>query len=153
HPGVSAVIKDASSNTIAEYGLLQSTLHPKFLQGIYYAELFTENIQKTAGNDTPVFKEYSRLPGSKRDISIIVPEDVPYNRVADEILAGKDEFLIDISLFDVYLGDKIPKGKKSYSIRFYFTHFTRTFTDKEINEKVEQIIDRLKNLGISLRTA
>lgn len=92
----------------------------------------------------------SRFPYSERDLAIVVDNDVPYERVA-EIIEGFG-LVARASLFDVYSGEQIPAGMKSFAIRLIFQAPDRTLTDAEVNKVQQKILSRLESaLGATLR--
>ncbi len=93
----------------------------------------------------------SRFPYSERDLAIVVDNDVPYARVA-EIIGGFD-LVSRASLFDVYRGEQIPPGKKSFAIRLVFQASDRTLTDAEINKVQQKLLSKLESsVGATLRS-
>jgi phenylalanyl-tRNA synthetase beta chain len=58
----------------------------------------------------------------------------------------------EANIFDVYVGEQVPRGKKSLAFRITYRSLERTLTDDEVNKVQQQILDRLaKELGATLR--
>ena len=55
-------------------------------------------------------------------------------------LQSEKELLKEVSVFDVYEGDKVEQGKKSYALRFLLQSEHKTLTDKEIDKVMEKLI-------------
>ena len=92
----------------------------------------------------------SRFPFSERDLAIVVDESVTYDSVAD-IIRGF-ALVSETSLFDVYTGEQIPQGKKSFAIRLVYQASDRTLTDSEVNEVQKQLLSKLHaGVGAVLR--
>lgn len=92
----------------------------------------------------------SRFPFSERDLAIVVDESVTYESVADIIRAFA--LVSETSLFDVYTGEQIPAGKKSFAIRLVYQASDRTLTDSAVNEVQKQILLKLHaGVGAVLR--
>jgi phenylalanyl-tRNA synthetase beta chain len=131
-------------------------LHPKVTQAfelsgtVYLIELDIEKLLDKATG----LKEYraiSRFPGSSRDISLVVDEQVPYQRVADAIRSFP--LVSRVTLFDFYTGKQLPEGKKSFAVRIVYQSYERTLTDEEVSQVQEQILDRLRQeLSATLRS-
>lgn len=101
--------------------------------------------------DIAEYEPLSRFPSSERDLAIMVDESVEYARVVD-IIAGFG-LVVETSLFDVYRGEQIPRGKKSFAVRLIFQAPDRTLTDIEIQSVLDKIIGRLaSSLGAALRS-
>ena len=69
-------------------------------------------------------------------------------------LAHKTErkLLTNVNLFDVYTGDKLPKGKKSYAISFTFVDHFKTLTDKQVDKVMNKLkVQFEKQFGAELR--
>ena len=87
-----------------------------------------------------VYKEVSRFPSVRRDLAILV--DRPVGFIALKTLAEKTErkILKSVNVFDVYEGEKIPQGKKSYALSFVFQDEEKTLTDKQIDSVIQKLI-------------
>ena len=103
-------------------------------------------------NSNISFKELPKTFFVRRDFSLILDEHVEYAAIEKLGYAANKKLLKDISLFDVYEGDKLPKGKKSYAVSFMFQDEHETLKDGIIDPIMEQIRMKLKNeLGAELR--
>ena len=103
-------------------------------------------------NSSTSFKELPKTFFVRRDFSLILDEHVEYAAIEKLGYAANKKLLKDISLFDVYEGDKLPKGKKSYAVSFMFQDDNETLKDGTIDPIMEQIRMKLKKeLGAELR--
>jgi phenylalanyl-tRNA synthetase beta chain len=103
-------------------------------------------------NSSTSFKELPKTFFVRRDFSLILDEHVEYAAIEKLGYAANKKLLKDISLFDVYEGDKLPKGKKSYAVSFMFQDDNETLKDGTIDPSMEQIRMKLKKeLGAELR--
>lgn len=131
-------------------------LHPKVTQAfelsgtVYLIEIDMEKLL----DKTTRLKEYravSRFPGSSRDISLVIDEQVPYQQVAGVIRSFP--LISKVTLFDFYTGKQLPEGKKSFAVRIVYQSPERTLTDEEIDKSQEQMLDRLRQeLSATLRS-
>ena len=89
------------------------------------------------------YRPFNTLPAAKRDIAVIVPEELPMDRVLAELRTAGGELLTDAELFDVYRGDSIPAGTKSLAFALTYQPKEKTLTDKEIDKAHQKIESRL----------
>jgi phenylalanyl-tRNA synthetase beta chain len=118
------------------------------------AVLFEANLEKIASYPTPrtLFKEFSPLPVSRRDLALVVDKTLPYGRVEATVRACSISELQDVLLFDVYEGKNLPEGKRSLAIRLTFGRSDRTLLDAEVAGFVASIVAALaEKLGAVLR--
>ncbi len=87
------------------------------------------------------YQPLSRFPSSERDVAIVVDENVQYAQVADII--ADFGLVARALLFDVYVGEQVPAGKKSFAVRLVFQAPDRTLTDTEINDVLQKLLARL----------
>jgi phenylalanyl-tRNA synthetase beta chain len=117
--------------------------------------LFVLEIDAEAGLSFPERRRevsLSRFPPLERDISLVIPENVPYIDVETAIRRRAGGLLADLILFDLYAGGQIPQGKKGLSFRLVFRSLERTLDDAEVNGIIEEVLDHLrKELKIALR--
>jgi phenylalanyl-tRNA synthetase beta chain len=77
-------------------------------------------------------------------VAVVVKEEVPAQRVADEIRVAGGDLLRGLRLFDLYRGESIPPGTKSLAYALTYQADERTLTDKEVDQVHERIEDRLR---------
>ncbi len=99
------------------------------------------------------FKELPKFPSSRRDIALLVSDDVLVMQIEDAIKEKGGKILESVKLFDIYTGEKVATGFKSIAFALEFRGIENTLTDVEINEKMEKILKNLKEkLNIELRS-
>lgn len=84
-----------------------------------------------------------KFPESSRDLAIIVPKKTTYENIVNEIKKANIQLLEDISLFDIYSDDKLPKESKSIALRLIY-RANRTLTSEEVNKMHGKIIERIE---------
>ena len=150
HPGQTAAIhKDGV--LVGHVGTLHPELERKLgLNGrtlifeLLLSEISTQNI--------PEAGEISRFPANRRDIAVIVKEDVEAKKVLQLIENVGGNYLVDLNLFDVYQGNGIEAGYKSLAIAMVLQDQNKTLEEKDINDVVNRVVDTLKDeLNASLR--
>jgi len=150
HPGRCAVVQKGE-HILGYLGELHPELHQYFdLPTTAY--LFELALPELMNRQLPNYHAPSKYPSIRRDFSWVLPEQTPYQRIADcvKLLAG--DALQNLHLFDLYQGQNIEAGTKSIALALTFQLPTRTLTDIEIDQLVEKIINGLqKILGAKLR--
>jgi phenylalanyl-tRNA synthetase beta chain len=97
------------------------------------------------------YQPIPRFPSITRDIALVVDEQVTYQQVRDIIQSFP--LVSKVTLFDLYQGEQIPGGKKSFAMRVVYQSPDRTLTDEEVNQTQEQMLNRLhQGLGVTLRS-
>jgi phenylalanyl-tRNA synthetase beta chain len=131
-------------------------LHPKVAQAFELSNticLIEIDLEKLLTKIT-VTKEYQsipRFPSVSRDIALVVDEQVSYGR-AEEIIQSFP-LVTEVTLFDLYRGEQIAEGKKSFAIRIIYQSPSHTLTDEEVDQTQEQMLARLhQELGATLRS-
>jgi phenylalanyl-tRNA synthetase beta chain len=88
----------------------------------------------------------------RRDLALLIHESVTYSEIQDVAFKYGGFLLKDIDLFDVYQGENIEKGKKSYAVSFILQDKEKTLKDKEIDKVMNKLIKGFeKNLGAEIR--
>ncbi len=108
---------------------------------VYYADLNWNYLLDKSQYSKVSFTELPKFPSVHRDLAMLVSEDMKFEAIEKIAKAESKKILQEISLFDVYKGDKIEKGRKSYAVSFVFQNPGKTLTDEEI----EKIMNRLMN--------
>ena len=142
HPGQSAMI--SVNNDIV--GLI-GKVHPEITkEDVFVMEI---NLDKLLAKKTGKmkYKEISKYPTVKKDISIVVDKNITSNEIAVAIKKSAGSLLLNTEVFDVYTGKGIEEGKKSLAYSLTFGTNDRTLTDEEINKVLEKIIERLSKIG------
>ena len=142
HPGQSAMI--SVNNDIV--GII-GKVHPEITkEDVFVMEI---NLDKLLAKKTGKmkYKEISKYPTVKKDISIVVDKNITSNEIAVAIKKSAGSLLQNTEVFDVYTGKGIEEGKKSLAYSLTFGTNDRTLTDEEINKVLEKIIERLSKIG------
>ena len=123
-----------------------------FLKAFFCANFNWDNLLKVINQNTIKFKEISKYPEVKRDFSLLINEDVTFENVYKLAKQTENNFLKNINLFDVYTGDKLAEGKKSYAVSFTLQDKDKTLTDVQIDKIMSKIQKRFESeLGAELR--
>jgi phenylalanyl-tRNA synthetase beta chain len=97
--------------------------------------------------------ELPRYPGIERDLSIVIDESAPWQRVATTVADVKPELLESVAFVGTYRGKPIEKGRKSVTLRMLFRDPQRTLRHEEVDPQVQRVVEALhRTLGATLRT-
>ncbi len=156
HPDMDeAVAFVADGKELAVLGKVKSALTRKkdIKKPVYYADMDWEAfVKKAKQNVYKGFKPIPRFPSVRRDLALLVNKNVSYFDLYKTARETEKKFLEEIRLFDVYEGDKIPEGKKSYAMAFVFRSPDKTLNDKQVDKIIKKIYERLhKEFGAELR--
>ena len=91
------------------------------------------------------FEELPKYPEVRRDLSLLLDQSVTFEQIKRLAYNTEEYLLKKINLFDVYTGDKIEKGKKSYAVSFILQDLKKTLTD----EKIDKIMNNLSNAFVN----
>ena len=126
-------------------------LHPEVSKDdVYVLEI---NLDRLLGKKVGKmkYKEISKFPSVKKDLAVIIDNDVTSEEIAKQIKKAAGSLLLTSKVFDVYTGVGIEDGKKSIAYSLEFGASDRTLTDEEINNLLEKIIVSLEKQGAELR--
>lgn len=113
-------------------------------QEVFFAEIDWENLLKILPKSSK-FKSLAKFPEVKRDLALLIDEKITFKQIKELAYKAERNYLKKISIFDVYKGEKIGEGKKSYAVSFVFQDENKTFTDKQIDKIMNRLIDTYKN--------
>ncbi|WP_114801073.1 phenylalanine--tRNA ligase subunit beta [Moraxella canis] len=85
----------------------------------------------------------SKFPSVRRDLAVLVDQDVAWQTLEKDIHKAAGKYLQDVWLFDVYVGDKLPEGKKSLAFAMVFQDQNATLEDEQIKAAVDKVIQNL----------
>ncbi len=150
HPGKSAEIRVGSK--IAGY---LGELHPRWQQKFDLPQsvvLFELDIDVLMTRTLSKAAEISKFPPIRRDIAVVVAENVSVQSMVDCMYAEKLPIISEISLFDVYRGKGVEDGKKSLAFRMLLQDTEKTLTDSDADRVTIKLIEVLQNrFGARLR--
>ena len=150
HPGQSARIY-LGEQPIGWLGAIHPTLERELdLHGQTY--LFEIEAKALFARNVAKFTEISKFPAIRRDLAVVVAQDMSADAVLDCIRSVAPESLRNLKLFDVYQGEHIDSGRKSLALGLTLQAQSRTLTDEEVDAAIETIVKTLgTKLGATLR--
>jgi len=90
------------------------------------------------------YKELPKFPEVRRDLALVLDQSVTYEELEKAAYLVEKNILRGVSLFDIYQGDKIGPGKKSYAMSFILRDDEKTLTDEIIEKTMERILNAFK---------
>ena len=108
-------------------------------QDVYYLEMNFDALVKSTRKHKIAAEELSKFPEVNRDLARLLDKQVTFSALRDVAFATERKLLKSVSLFDVYEGDKLPEGKKSYALSFILEDKTRTLDDKTIERVMSNL--------------
>ncbi|MFQ6281781.1 phenylalanine--tRNA ligase subunit beta [Yersinia enterocolitica] len=142
HPGQSAAIY-LSGEHIGFIGVVHPELERKLdLNG--RTVVFEVQWNKLADRAVPQASEISRFPANRRDIAVVVAENVPAEDILAECKKVGANQVVGVNLFDVYRGKGVAEGYKSLAISLVLQDTARTLEEEEIAATVARCVEALK---------
>ena len=113
-------------------------------QDVYLLELNFDMLVKSTKKLKIQAKELSKFPEVKRDLALLVDKSTTFAQLREVALQAERKLLKSVSLFDVYEGDKLPEGKKSYALSFVLEDKSRTLDERTIEKTMSNIQRQLE---------
>ncbi len=149
HPGRSAQILKGGKH-IGWIGELHPQWQQKYElpQAVVWFEVELEALQQTS---VPHLAEVSKFPPVRRDLAVVVDENVTVQALLDAMQAARAPEVTDLALFDLYRGKGVEQGKKSLAFRVLLQDTQKTLTDAEIDKSIALLVTALQGAGAQLR--
>ena len=133
-----------------------SLLHPAVQENYdigtrtYIAKLNIPEMMSLADAEK-TYKPLPKYPATTRDLSLVCDDKTPVAMLEKAIKSAVGKTLEKVTLFDVYKGEQIEKGKKSVSYSISMRSHDGTLTDEQADAAVKRVLKALKELGAELR--
>ena len=137
-----AIVCRWNGKKLLEMGIVSKKIRSLFdiKADVYYAELDFDTLVRITRNHSVTVSELSKYPEVRRDLALLVDKEVTFSRLYSIARSTEKKLLRSVSLFDVYEGDKLPEGKKSYALSFILEDTTKTLTDSAIDRAMSNLI-------------
>ena len=152
HSGRVAVIKTADGEEIGIFGELSPEVSENYKVSarLYIAKLLVPELMKKAAA-VRTYKPLPKFPASVRDLSVVCDSELPVAEIEKAVKKAVGSILESVTLFDVYTGSQIEKGKKSVSYSITMRSHDGTLTDEQTDKAMNKVFKALEDLGASLR--
>jgi phenylalanyl-tRNA synthetase beta chain len=126
---------------LVEFGVVKPTILKEFgiKQEVLFADFNWDTILKLTGNKKISVTELQKFPSVKRDLALLLDSKTAFDEVYNLAFQTERKLLKEVDLFDVYEGDKLPDGKKSYAVSFILQDETKTLADKQIDKIMQKL--------------
>lgn len=127
------------------------TRHYDLKQEVWYATMEWATLMRET--DKPIrFKELPKFPSMRRDLALVIGAEVAYGQIEGLARETAGSLLKEVNLFDVYEGDKLGAGKRSYAVSFVFLDEEKTLTDEQADKVMQKLMHNFeKSLGATVR--
>jgi phenylalanyl-tRNA synthetase beta chain len=122
-------------------------IHPAQQQALDLADavlMFEVSADAVRERGLPRAQTLSEYPSSRRDLALVVAEDLPVQQLVDCARAQTDIPLVDVKVFDLYRGESVGAGFKSVAIGLIFNDYSRTLKTEEIDQCVAALLEQWK---------
>ena len=155
-PTFSAALEVATRNgkLLGRLGIISKEILKRFdiKQEVFFAEFDWAALVQLSARHSVSYTDLPKTQAVKRDLALLVDNSVTMQQIEDTVRESERKLLREVTLFDVYEGDKLPAGKKSYAITITLQDPERTLNDKQIDAVMRKIITNLeKKTDASLR--
>lgn len=144
---------EIGNETIVELGVVKKSIlkHFGIKQEVFYADFNWDLILKKISTKIK-YVEIPKYPEVRRDLALLVDQNVTYESIYNIARQTEKSLLKDIDLFDVYEGQNLPEGKKSYALSFTIQDNSKTLNDVQIDKIMSKLQKNFETeLGASLR--
>jgi phenylalanyl-tRNA synthetase beta chain len=142
------------AKVLAKFGLVatQEAKKADVNKPVFYADFNWDMLLMLVKNNKITYKEVSKFPAVRRDLSLMVNKDVKFEALKRIAQKTEKNLLKEVNVFDVYQGDKLPEGKKSYALSFIIKDEEKTLEDKQIESIMQKLIANFeKEVAAELR--
>jgi len=139
--------------TIVELGVVKKSIlkHFGIKQEVFFADFNWAAILKLVSNKIK-YTEIPKYPEVRRDLALLIDQAVTYESIYTIARQTEKSLLKNIDLFDVYEGQNLPEGKKSYALSFSIQDSSKTLTDEQIDKIMNKLQKNFETeLGAVLR--
>jgi len=148
------IVFSLGKNKLVEFGVINKRVLKEFgiKQEVLFADFDWKSLNEISGKKKIKVSSLLKFPSVKRDLALLIDEKVTFKEIYNLSFQVERNLLKDVGLFDVYQGDKLPEGKKSYAVSFVLQDSNKTLKDAQIDKimkKLQQSFE--KNLEAVLR--
>lgn len=128
--------------TVAKLGKISPKKLKKYDigQDVFYAEIEAEACLELKSKSNFKFKEIPKFNVIRRDLALLVDKNVAYADLLRLARKNPSPLIKNINLFDVYEGNNLSEGKKSYAMSFELLNEEKTLEEKEISMVMNELI-------------
>ena len=127
--------------SLVEFGIVKKSILKEFgiKQEVLFADFNFNNLLQVVTNKSFKVKNLPKFPSVKRDLALLLDDAVTFNEIYNIAFQTERHLLKSVDLFDVYQGDNLPEGKKSYAVSFQLQDEDKTLNDKQIDKVMQKL--------------
>lgn len=138
--GLSYVFKDSKKLLCTMGSLKRDVLKDMDIkQLVYYADINWDLLLRNLPSKDVVYVDVPKYPEVRRDLALVISNDVTFAQIEQVAQQSEKKLLKSVSLFDVYQGNGIPDGCKSYAVSFILQDRDKTLNDKAIDAVMSKL--------------
>lgn len=149
-----ALVYSLGKTELLRFGKLSQATTKVFdiRKAVFYANIHWENLLKSLPGNSVKYEAVSRFPAVRRDLALVIDKAIRFEDIKSIAHKTEPVLLQDVNIFDVYEGEKIAEGKKSYAVSFNLVDKEKTLTDKLIDKCMQKLQSAFEqHLGAVLR--
>ena len=142
------------SKHLVSFGLVDKAICKKMdiNTDVFYADFNWDNVLALVGKTKLEFTEIPKFPSVRRDLALLLDKKVTYKELEELAFSAERKLLKTVNLFDIYEGDKLEAGKKSYALSFMLQDEEATLNEKQIDNVMQKLIKTYtEKVGATLR--
>ncbi len=142
------------NKNLVNFGLVNKSICKKMdiNADVFYADFNWDNVLSLIGKVKLEYKEISKFPSVRRDLALLLDKKITYKELEEIAFNTEHKLLKTVNLFDIYEGDKLEKGKKSYALSFNLQDDEATLNDKQIDNVMQKLIKTYtEKVGATIR--
>ena len=119
---------------------------------VFAADINWDNLTQQIPNQDIQYVPVPKFPAVRRDLALIIDKNIRFAEMKKLAFRTEKKLLKSVGIFDIYEGNKIPEGKKSYALSFVLQDENKTLTDKIIDKTMRRILQAFeRELHATLR--
>ncbi len=134
------IFSSAKSNLVA-FGVIRKKVlkHFDIEQEVLYADFNWDALLEVTKARKTSFSAIPKYQAVRRDFALLLNNNISYEEIEEIALKTEKKLLKEVDLFDVYQGNNLPEGKKSYAVSFKFQDENKTLTDKQVDKIMKKL--------------
>jgi phenylalanyl-tRNA synthetase beta chain len=143
-----------NNKTLVDFGVVSKKVTSQLQvdSETHYADFHWDTLLAEIKTSNHLFEPISKFPKVKRDFALLLDNNITFEALKSAAFQTEKSLLKAVNLFDVYTGNKLPEGKKSYALSFTIQDQKKTLTDKQVDKIMNKLQKRFENdFAASLR--
>jgi phenylalanyl-tRNA synthetase beta chain len=133
--------------SLVRFGLVSKAIRKQIdiEQAVWYAEFRLDVLKAAIDKVKNRFKPLAKFPAVHRDLALLLDKSVRFEELQQTAMQAERKYLKSMDLFDVYEGEGIEAGKKSYAVSFVLQDEEKTMNDKQIDKIMQKLMKRFES--------